>query len=136
MEIHLDVRAHLPLVEFIKHELAPAPQLPRCVCTTREAADDLVGDPTGQRHTCSQLQRASSRLAKVSKNCDLETFVEASDHLYWDTTMNEEYCSLMVNDTWDLVCHGPSLLTSLEGGRISLRGLPVGYSPKEREPWG
>jgi hypothetical protein len=37
-------------------------------------------------------------------------------------------------DVWERrlrSCHIPSLLTSLEGGRTSLRGLPVGYSPKE-----
>eukprot|EP00253_Pinus_taeda_P019108 PITA_19108 len=28
---------------------------------------------------------------------------EASGHLDWDATMNEEYCSLLANDTWDLV---------------------------------
>jgi hypothetical protein len=42
-------------------------------------------------------------LAQVSETHDPETFVEASGHLYWDTTMNEEYRTLMENDTWDLV---------------------------------
>jgi hypothetical protein len=42
-------------------------------------------------------------LAQVSETHDLETFAEASGHPYWDTTMNEEYHSLMENDTWDLV---------------------------------
>jgi hypothetical protein len=42
-------------------------------------------------------------LAQVSETYDLETFAEASSHPYWDTTMNEEYRSLMENDTWDLV---------------------------------
>jgi hypothetical protein len=31
------------------------------------------------------------------------SFVETSGHPYWDTPMNDEYRSLMVNDTWDLV---------------------------------
>jgi len=34
---------------------------------------------------------------------DPETFAKASGHPDWDKTMNEEYCSLMENDTWDLV---------------------------------
>jgi hypothetical protein len=34
---------------------------------------------------------------------DPKTFAEASGHPDWDTTMNEEYHSLMENDTWDLV---------------------------------
>jgi hypothetical protein len=33
----------------------------------------------------------------------MDTFVEALGHPNWDTTMNEEYHSLMENDTWDLV---------------------------------
>jgi hypothetical protein len=42
-------------------------------------------------------------LAQVSETHDPDTFAEASGHPDWDTTMNEEYHSLMVNDTWDLV---------------------------------
>jgi hypothetical protein len=42
-------------------------------------------------------------LAQVSETHDPETFAKASGHPDWDTTMNEEYCSLMENDTWDLV---------------------------------
>ena len=51
----------------------------------------------------SQFQRASSLLAQVSKTCDLETFEKALGNLDWDATMDEEYCSLMENSTWDLV---------------------------------
>jgi hypothetical protein len=94
---------HPPLDESFEPEPAPAPMLPRWVHSTREAAGDLVGDPSGQRRTRSQFQRASSLLAQVSENHDPETFVEASGHLDWDTTMNEEYRSLMENDTWDIV---------------------------------
>jgi hypothetical protein len=42
-------------------------------------------------------------LAQVSETHDPETFAEASGHPDWDTIMNEEYRSLMENDTWDLV---------------------------------
>ena len=42
-------------------------------------------------------------MAQVSETHDPETFAEASSHSDWDTTMNEEYRSLMENDTWDLV---------------------------------
>jgi hypothetical protein len=42
-------------------------------------------------------------LAQVSETPDLETFAEDSCHLDWDLAMNEEYRSLMENDTWDLV---------------------------------
>ena len=42
-------------------------------------------------------------MAQVSKNHDPETFTEASENLDWDAAMDEEYHSLMENDTWDLV---------------------------------
>jgi hypothetical protein len=42
-------------------------------------------------------------LSQVLETHDPETFVEASGHLDWDTKMNEEYHTLMVNYTWDLV---------------------------------
>jgi hypothetical protein len=42
-------------------------------------------------------------LAQVSETHDPKTFVEASGHPDWDTSMNEEYRSLMEKDTWDLV---------------------------------
>eukprot|EP00253_Pinus_taeda_P003534 PITA_03534 len=64
---------------------------------------DLAGDPTDQRRTCSRFKRASSLLAQVSANYDPDTFVEASGHPDWDAAMNEEYHSLLADDTWDLV---------------------------------
>jgi hypothetical protein len=42
-------------------------------------------------------------LAQVSVTLDLETFGEASGHPDWDISMNEEYCSLLANNTWDIV---------------------------------
>ena len=45
--------AHLPLDDSIKPELAPAPPLPRWVCSTREAVGDLVSDPSYQHQTHS-----------------------------------------------------------------------------------
>ena len=42
-------------------------------------------------------------MAQVFENHDPETFVESSGNTYWDVAMDEEYHSLMVNDTWDLV---------------------------------
>jgi hypothetical protein len=42
-------------------------------------------------------------LAQVLETHYLETFAKASGHPDWDTTMNKEYLSLMVNATWDLV---------------------------------
>eukprot|EP00253_Pinus_taeda_P017693 PITA_17693 len=79
------------------------PQLPRWVRATRDAAGDLPGDPTDQRRTRSQFERASSLLAQAPVNHDPDTFAEASGHPHWEVAMNEEYHSLLANDTWDLV---------------------------------
>jgi hypothetical protein len=95
--------AHLPPDESIEHEPALAPLLPTRVHSTPEVNGDIFYDPSNQRQTCSQFWQASSLLAQVSKTRDPNTFVEAYGHPNWNTTMNEEYCSLMVNDTWDLV---------------------------------
>eukprot|EP00253_Pinus_taeda_P006432 PITA_06432 len=79
------------------------PQLPRWVRATRDAAGDLAGDPTDQRRTRSQFERGSSLLAQAPVNHDPDTFAEASGHPHWEAAMNEEYHSLLANDTWDLV---------------------------------
>ena len=42
-------------------------------------------------------------MTQVSENHDLETFAEASGDPYWDVAMDEEYPSLMANNTWDRV---------------------------------
>ncbi len=84
-------------------DLPSAPSLPKWVQATRDATSDLAGDPTDQRCTRSQFERASSLLAQVSANYDPDTFAEASGHPDWDAAMNEEYRSLLANDTWDLV---------------------------------
>ena len=42
-------------------------------------------------------------MAQFLENHDLETFAEASGNPDWDAAMDEEYSSLMANNTWDLV---------------------------------
>jgi hypothetical protein len=46
----------LPPDESFEPEQAPVPMLPRWVRSTQEATGDLVGDPSNQCLTCSQLQ--------------------------------------------------------------------------------
>jgi hypothetical protein len=95
--------SHLPPNESFEPKPSPTPPLPRWVLSTQEVVGDLVGDPSYQHRTRSQFQQASSLLAQVSETHDPETFEKSSGHQYWNTTMNEEYCSLIENDTWDLV---------------------------------
>jgi hypothetical protein len=94
---------HPPPYESFEPKPTPTPPLPRWVHSTRKADGDIFSDPSYQRRTHSQFQQASSLLAQVSKTHYPETFGEASGHPYLDTTMNEEYRSLMEHDTWDLV---------------------------------
>eukprot|EP00253_Pinus_taeda_P032314 PITA_32314 len=68
-----------------------------------EPKSDLAGDATDQRRTRSQFERASSLLAQAPVNHDPDTFAEASGHPHWEAAVNEEYHSLLANDTWDLV---------------------------------
>ena len=91
-----------PLLSHVP-PIAPALMLPRWARSTCEAAGDLASDPVDQRQDHSQFQRASSLLAQVSENPDPETFVEALGNPDWDGAMNEEYCSLMANNTWYLL---------------------------------
>ena len=42
-------------------------------------------------------------MAQVFENHDPKKFAEASGNLDWDVAMDEEYRSLMVNGTWDLI---------------------------------
>jgi hypothetical protein len=72
--------AHIPLDESIEHEHAPTPQLPRWVCSSREATGDFADDPLDQCRTRSQFQGASSLLDQVSETHDLETFAKALCH--------------------------------------------------------
>ena len=43
------------------------------------------------------------RIFGIFINNIMENFAEASGNPDWDAAMDEEYRSLMVNDTWDLV---------------------------------
>eukprot|EP00253_Pinus_taeda_P030683 PITA_30683 len=78
-----------------------APQLPKWVYATQDVAGALASDPTDMQHTHSQFDRASSLLAQDLENYDPDSFAEASGHLDWDVAMNEEYRSLLANDTRD-----------------------------------
>jgi hypothetical protein len=48
--------ADIPPDESFEPEQAPVPPLPRWVYSTREAVDDIVGDPSDQHRTWSQFQ--------------------------------------------------------------------------------
>jgi hypothetical protein len=65
-------------------------------------------------------------LVQVSENHNLDTFAKASGHPYWDTTMNEEYFSIMANDTWDLVPLSKEKLSYVNGcTKLSMHQMEV-----------
>jgi hypothetical protein len=78
-------------------------------------------------------------LAQVSESSDPYTFVEAPGHPDWDTIMNEEYRSLVANNTWDLVPLPKGRKLSDVNGSIELsmdhmevlKGTRLNYFPKD-----
>ena len=64
-------------------------------------------------------------MAQVFENHDLETFVEASRNPDCDATRDEEYYSLMANDTWDLVPLPKGRKLVIRNGSIELSMHPM-----------
>lgn len=60
----------------------------------------MVGDPSDTHHTHSHTM-GSSLLSHAILD-DPQKFSEAKWHPKWDCAMEEEYSSLMRNNTWDL----------------------------------
>ena len=75
-------------------------------------------------------------MAQVSKNQDLENFAKASGNPNWNVAIDEEYRSLMANDTWDLVPlpKGRKLVKYASDGiveRLKARLFSKGFSQVE-----
>ena len=68
---------------------------------TLDSTGSLVGNPSNTRRTRSQHK--SFPHAYIVTTLDPQSFKEASGILEWDKAMEEEYNSLMKNNTWDLV---------------------------------
>ena len=69
-------------------DIPSAPKLLIWVWSCWDATGSLPGDPVDRRHTCSQFEEASSLLAQVPENHDLDTFEESSGHPDWNEAMN------------------------------------------------
>jgi hypothetical protein len=88
-------------------------QRPKWAQTTLQDAGDLVGDPTDLRRTRSQFEEPPRVLTTtepmfpmhcyVAQSSDPQTYGEAAGNPFWESTMQEEYNSLLENQTWDLV---------------------------------
>ena len=64
-------------------------------------------------------------MAQVSENHAPKIFVEASGNPNWDAAMDEEYRSLMTNNTWDLVPLPKGRKLVIRNGSIELSMHPM-----------
>jgi hypothetical protein len=80
---------------------SPSPTMPCWACHTLESTGTLVGDPFDTWRTRSQHQDILHSYIATASNS--QSFIEASSIVEWDSTMEEEYNSLIQNKTWDLV---------------------------------
>jgi hypothetical protein len=88
-------------------------QRPKWAQTTLQDARDLVGDPTNTRRTRSDFEEPPialttteplpSRHIFLVQSSNPQSYGEATKNPFWESTMQEEYNSLLENQTWDLV---------------------------------
>lgn len=79
----------------------PSPHRPRWAQQTLESDGSPIRDPSDTQSTPSQHRDLPH--AFIATSSDPQTFQEASGVLEWDQAMEEEYSSLMRNNTWELV---------------------------------
>jgi hypothetical protein len=81
--------------------------------TTLQDVGDLVGDPTDTRRTQSDFEEPPLALTSTEpfpprhiflvQSSDPQSYGEATGNPFWESSMQEEYNSLLENQTWDLV---------------------------------
>jgi hypothetical protein len=86
---------------------------PKWAKTTLQDAGDLVGDPSDTRRNRSDLEEPPLALISIElmppKHLSLVqysypySFSEATRNPFWESTIQEEYNSLLENQTWDMV---------------------------------
>jgi hypothetical protein len=86
---------------------------PKWAQTTLQDAGDLVGDPTDTRRTRSDFEEPPLALTSTEpfpprhiflvQSSDPQSYGEAAGNPFWESSMQEEYNSLLENQTWDLV---------------------------------
>jgi hypothetical protein len=86
---------------------------PKWAHTTLQDAGDLIGDPANTRRTQSDFEEPPvaltateplpSRHLFLVQSLDPRSYGEAVGNPFWESAMQEEYNSLLENQTWDLV---------------------------------
>jgi hypothetical protein len=88
-------------------------QRPKWAKTTLQDARDLVGDPADTRRTRYDLEEPPLALTSTElmppmhlflvQSSDPQSYGEAGGNPFWESAMQEEYNSLLENQTWDMV---------------------------------
>jgi hypothetical protein len=88
-------------------------QRPKWAQTTLQDAGNLVGDPADTRRTRSDFEEPPVALTSTEpfpsrhiflvQSLDPQYYGEAALNPFWESTMKEEYNSLLENQTWDMV---------------------------------
>lgn len=76
------------------------PQMPKWACFIVEVAGSMASDPSDTCRTRSHTVGSSLLSHAISE--DPQNFSEEIGHPEWDCAMDEEYSSLMRNNTWEL----------------------------------
>jgi hypothetical protein len=87
--------------------------MPKWAHTTLQEAGDLVGVLADQRRMRSHFEDPTHALKTIELvilmhfymvlASYLQTYVESAWNPFWEVSMQEEYNSLLENQTWDLV---------------------------------
>jgi hypothetical protein len=105
--VHSDVESKHP------DAVAKPKQRPKWAQTTLQDAEDLVGNPADTRRTRYDFEEPHVALAATEplpsrhlflvQSSDPQSYGEGAGNPFWESAMQEEYNSLLENQTWDLV---------------------------------
>jgi hypothetical protein len=97
----------------MRSQVSELQQMPKWAQSTLQEAGDLAGDPLDSRRTRSQHEEPSHVLSSFEpvmpmhfymvQYSDPQIYSEVVGNPLWEATMQEEYDSLLENQTWDLV---------------------------------
>jgi hypothetical protein len=93
--------------------VAEPEQRPKWAQTSLQDAGDLIGDPADTRRTRSDFEEPPvaltateplpSRHLFLVQSSDPQSYGEAAGNPFWESAMQDEYNSLLENQTWDMV---------------------------------
>jgi hypothetical protein len=110
----LDTESVQSYVELVYEDAYVEPETrPKWAQTTLQNAGDLVGDPTNTRRNRSDFEDLPLALTTTEpfppkhlflvQSSDPQSYGKDAGNPFWESAMQEEYNSLVENQTWDLV---------------------------------